>query len=621
MIELIVRRMKPLHRLAWIVLVCLALAACATTQEPRAQVCPSGTQNLPDCPPVGAIDDPGINDLLDQRTLKSTSELAFDPVELGKNAEIPVQHALAKFLGPTDQAARESLAVKIWMIENAQHTVDFIYYIFKRDLIGYSFVAAMCDAVKRGVDVRVMIDGVGSFHSSHTELKALQSCANDAGFMRNDDGQLTTRKARVQVVVFNAMSKLLTNPNRRSHDKLLVADGHFPTKGAAITGGRNISTHYYGILEDGTADPDPFRDAEILVKSREQVEEDEITVGKVSEIYSSILMHFKDNKSLASISTDGAREIYRQELDKAYESLERLKSFELFAQYYNVMPDYWNEGFHDARVRLAHELGNLTDRKVTRDALGNQGRNPNSIMFLMSQISELRPDPDSFRIVSPYLFLARYEDKETGEVYDEAKSMREWLQRHPESTLEIVTNSVLTSDNFPAQSVIDMETAPRLLLTEQQQELWMAAAGPDEMSSEIVSSEEWKRIVNHPRVAVFETGRLDSKLLGEGDASYGKLHAKFFIEDEIGFIGTSNFDYRSRLYNNEMGFFFTSDGLAEEVHEGIDSLIASSYRWGTPEWFQLRQAVMQLKGMKGRSTRLQRRYYKFFRNTGFHWYL
>ena len=72
-----------------------------------------------------------------------------------------------------------------------------------------------------------------------------------------------------------------------------------------------------------------------------------------------------------------------------------------------------------------------------------------------------------------------------------------------------------------------------------------------------MESEEWKKLINHPQIFIYETGKLDSILLG-GDTYYGKLHAKFIIGEHIGFIGTSNFDYRSNLYNNELGFLYRS---------------------------------------------------------------
>ena len=93
------------------------LSACAVT--PKQPACPAGTKNLPDCPPLAAIDDPEINALYDSRTWLSAKELEQDLIELGKNADIPVQQARTKFLGPNDQAAISSLAVKLWIIENA----------------------------------------------------------------------------------------------------------------------------------------------------------------------------------------------------------------------------------------------------------------------------------------------------------------------------------------------------------------------------------------------------------------------------------------------------------------------------------------------------------------------
>ena len=166
-----------------------------------------------------------------------------------------------------------------------------------------------------------------------------------------------------------------------------------------------------------------------------------------------------------------------------------------------------------------------------------------------------------------------------------------------------------------------METAPRLLLPPEIREEWLRLNGENEMTSQLVNSERWKELVTHPRLKVYETGRLDSVKLGHGEQHYGKLHAKFFLSENIGFIGTTNFDYRSRLYNNEMGFFFDDPGLAADVHAAFDQLIAASYRWGSPEWLQLRKEVRDIKGTKGRTTKRQRNWYKLFKNTGIIWLL
>ena len=311
------------------------LSACAATSKQPA--CPDGTQDLPDCPPQAAIDDPEINALYEARTWVSEAELGEDLIELGKNAEIPVQQARTKFLGPNDEAAITSLAVKLWMIENAEHTIDFTYYIFKTDLVGNAMLGALCNAVRRGVDVRVTVDSLGSISGgSHSALRALETCADDAGFMRNSQGQLTTKKARVQVVIFNAVTKL-NSPNRRSHDKLLVKDGSFEGKAVMITGGRNISGDYYGIQGDGTPDPDPFRDAEILIRGAENPTGESMTVGELSESYSSILFLLHLNKRIKPVHNETNDRVYANLRAKSLETLKTLKGYEYFRPHYEGM--------------------------------------------------------------------------------------------------------------------------------------------------------------------------------------------------------------------------------------------------------------------------------------------
>jgi len=150
------------HKLFSIAILLLSLlqAGCATT--PTTPSCPPGTQNLPDCPPLSAVQDTEIDRVYKYRTWVPPKELEEDPIAFGMNADIPIQGAQGKVLGPDDEGAIDSLAVKLWMIENAQHTIDFGYYIYTPDIVGYAMFGAMCDAVKRGVDVRVMVDGLGS---------------------------------------------------------------------------------------------------------------------------------------------------------------------------------------------------------------------------------------------------------------------------------------------------------------------------------------------------------------------------------------------------------------------------------------------------------------------------
>jgi phosphatidylserine/phosphatidylglycerophosphate/cardiolipin synthase-like enzyme len=589
------------------------LGGCATTLSP--DDCPSGTQKLPDCPPLEAVDDPYINALYERRTWVHESDQEFDPVELGLQAKIPVQPASTRFLGARSEDAINSLAAKIWLIENAQHTIDATYYIFKRDLVGEALLGALCDAVQRGVDVRFMVDSVGSIDTSHAGLKALATCAESAGFMRNANGELTTRKARVQVVLFNALSKVFVRLNRRSHDKLLIVDGNFPDRAVIMTGGRNVSLSYYGIRADGSPNPDTYMDAEILVRPIPDDASDAPSVGMrspgdVAGNYYSILFLFGNNKELNPWTASDAVGVYASDREEAQAALAKLKALPVVKQSLEAMPEFFAEGWHESRVLLAHELDNLTNKNLFNEAEKDFSKNKNSITYLLRKV---RGDAyNKRRIVSPYLFAMQHYDDEGNIVFDGAVNARNWLEQHPDATLEIVTNSVLTSDNFSAQAVIDMNMAPRLLLTEEMQELWLEDREDSELNPALVESEEWKKLVNHPRLKIYETGRLDARELG-GDVDYGKLHAKYIVMDNAGFVGTTNFDSRSTLINNEMGFFFKGDAMAQDLHDDFDLLKSRSYLWGSPEWLEMRRRVFELGGLKGNTSESQRAVYKTLR--------
>ena len=106
-------------------------------------------------------------------------------------------------------------------------------FIHEDDIVGRAMLGALCRAVQRGVDVRVVVDAIGSLGTPRESLAALEICEENAGWIRNAQGQTTNRRARAQVVLFNAPTRFAGSPNRRSHDKLLVIDGAFVDKGMA----------------------------------------------------------------------------------------------------------------------------------------------------------------------------------------------------------------------------------------------------------------------------------------------------------------------------------------------------------------------------------------------------
>lgn len=103
-------------------------------------------------------------------------------------------------------------------IESATRSVTFCSYIFDNDVCGKRFVATLGAAVRRGVEVRVLVDYLGSRYSFPTIFRAL-------------------RKEGVPFAKFMAPFRHghVGAVNLRNHRKILVVDGTI-----GFTGGINI---------------------------------------------------------------------------------------------------------------------------------------------------------------------------------------------------------------------------------------------------------------------------------------------------------------------------------------------------------------------------------------------
>jgi cardiolipin synthase len=103
-------------------------------------------------------------------------------------------------------------------IDEAQHSISLSTYIFDNDRAGHMFADALARAVRRGVQVRVIIDAVGARYTFPSILHRL-------------------RRDRVPVARFlpTLVPGRFTYSNLRNHRKILVADGRI-----GFTGGLNI---------------------------------------------------------------------------------------------------------------------------------------------------------------------------------------------------------------------------------------------------------------------------------------------------------------------------------------------------------------------------------------------
>jgi cardiolipin synthase len=125
----------------------------------------------------------------------------------------------------------EAYPAMLAAIDGAQRSATLLTYIFDNDRAGEAFLQALVRARARGVQVRVLIDDVGSRYTRPTMLRRLrQSGIRAAAF-------LPTHLPRV-----------LRYANLRNHRKILVVDGAI-----GFTGGMNIRDSHWLALGPAVA--------------------------------------------------------------------------------------------------------------------------------------------------------------------------------------------------------------------------------------------------------------------------------------------------------------------------------------------------------------------------------
>ncbi|AQT46360.1 phospholipase D-like domain-containing protein [Bartonella choladocola] len=133
----------------------------------------------------------------------------------------------------------EAYSAMLSAIGAAKRCLILECYIFDRDGMGELFVEALSAAVRRGVEVRVLIDAVGARYSIPSIVRDL-------------------RREKVPVAVFNGniiIGLRLPYANLRTHRKILVVDGS-----VAFTGGMNIRAGFSQTFSgEKTADDTHFR--------------------------------------------------------------------------------------------------------------------------------------------------------------------------------------------------------------------------------------------------------------------------------------------------------------------------------------------------------------------------
>jgi cardiolipin synthase len=149
------------------------------------------------------------------------------------------------------------------LIRSAKRSIEIETYIWDDDAIGRRIADALCAASRRGVNVRAMVDGMGSPQWGAVFLPHLRSSGVQARVFHPLPWQILSKSLpapetrRNKWTLLQWLVHVLFKVNVRDHRKVFVMDGE-----VACVGGVNISANHSRSIKGQSA----WRDTSVSVK-------------------------------------------------------------------------------------------------------------------------------------------------------------------------------------------------------------------------------------------------------------------------------------------------------------------------------------------------------------------
>ena len=393
---------------------------------------------------------------------------------------------------------------RVQMIDAAERTLDLQYFIFRGDETGRLVTEALLRAADRGVRVRVLIDD-GDTIAGDEQIIALDA------------------HPAIEIRIFNPFAyrghamlrrhgEFLFNVRRldyRMHNKLLVVDN-----AVALVGGRNIGNQYFQMdPESQFADDDVFAAGPIAAQLSATFDE---YWNSQFAIPAEALGRKKRTAAALAVHREQARERPGQKLQplkgSGVDYVKRIATGEPYAGMISgQLPLVWAHAqvVCDSPDKKHVENGSLAGRLMTRP-VGDAASAVQSELLM----------------VTPFYIPAD----------EEVQLLKDLRQR--KVRVRILTNSLESAPELVAESGYLHYRVP---LLEDGVELY-----------------EIRSLLGNARGSG-QTARL---------SRYGNyaLHAKLFVFDRQKlFIGSMNFDQRSKRLNTEVGLIIESPELARQT--------------------------------------------------------
>ncbi len=398
----------------------------------------------------------------------------------------------------------QALQLRLMLIERATRSIDLQVYQFKSDASGRALMRALRDAAARGVQVRLLLDDM---YTAGDDALWLGLAALPGVELRLFNPFLSGRDSHVGRLLDSALGD--ERLHRRMHNKLLVADGAL-----ALAGGRNIADAYFLPAAQGS-----FVDVDVLVAGPLVPQ-----MTQAFDLYwNSDYSH--ELRSVVDEPLSGAerRAALAQALDLIC-STAACAAVEQARRADPALVQAFDQGRVPLRLAMASVAydspAKIENEQVAID-IGMLATTGAQVRLLVAQA--IQRTRSELVIVSPYLIPGPAGVAGLGEL------RRRGVQ------VTMLTNSLAATDE-PAVHLGYRRYRAALL-------------------REGVTLYEWSPV---------RGGRVLRELVAGGTVL--RLHAKAAIVDrERVFLGSMNFDPRSRDLNTEFGLLIRSPELAEEL--------------------------------------------------------
>jgi putative cardiolipin synthase len=406
----------------------------------------------------------------------------------------------------------EALQARLALIESATRSLDLQVYQFKGDATGRALMRALRDAALRGVRVRVLIDDL---YTAGDDALWLALSSQPGVEVRLFNPFLAARDNHFSRLLESAFGQ--ERMHRRMHNKLLVADGVL-----ALAGGRNIADAYFLPTTQGS-----FVDIDVLVAGALVPQ-----MALAFDLYwNSDYSHAQSSVLAVALSEPPQRQDGADLLDRPC-TTDACAAVDQTRHEPSALAAEFARGRLVMTSALAHVASDsplkIENDQVATD-IGMLATSGAQVRLLVAQA--IRQARQEVMVVSPYLIPGPAGVAGIG------------MLRQRGVAVTLLTNSMAATDE------------PMVHLGYRKYRAALLREG--------VALYEWSPA---------RGGRVLRELLAGGTVL--RLHAKAALVDrEWVFLGSMNFDPRSRDLNTEFGLLIRSPELAEELHALLRKLM------------------------------------------------